>query len=306
METKSETRGQLIRQQLKPTGGAIAVLAGILLLMLGFTCSIAAQSAPPEVVGIFCMGPLILLPFISLAFVKPPASRFYIFMSSAVSIGLAGLVSAILVALSPDEDAAAGVGFLFVIPVPFALTLLIPGGLFLNQTFKRIRTAVHDFRVRQTAVLLNERGEITFSEMALDLNVAPAQVDNLLDEARIKQLFNGVVYPPFQRAYTQTRLRERLAQIGTQIQERGQQYLDDLAIELNVPVQLLTDWIYQLVRLNQFTGYINWETAVLYSVAASQLRGHNQCPNCTGQLALDGERVRCTHCGAEVLVGGKT
>ena len=73
---------------------------------------------------------------------------------------------------------------------------------------------------------------------------------------------------------------------------------------MNVPRQLITDWIYDHVHRRQFSGYINWETQGIYSMAAEKLKGNGRCPNCDSQLTLKGETVRCPACQSEILLGG--
>ncbi|MEM8862378.1 MAG: hypothetical protein AAGD96_29015 [Chloroflexota bacterium] len=74
---------------------------------------------------------------------------------------------------------------------------------------------------------------------------------------------------------------------------------------MQAPVELITEWIYQLVHENRFAGYINWEKTLLYSTSARQLRKSSRCPNCTSPLSLEGERVKCNSCGTEILLGGE-
>ncbi len=95
-----------------------------------------------------------------------------------------------------------------------------------------------------------------------------------------------------------TRQRKILDMVKT----RGQVNIDDLVFELNVPADKVRDDIYRLVGLGLFTGYVNWDKGVLYSVEASKLSG-NICPNCGGEQAFVGKGViACQYCGAEIFL----
>ena len=87
------------------------------------------------------------------------------------------------------------------------------------------------------------------------------------------------------------------------IRARGQIQVDQLAAELRVPLELLKEWIYQLVQTNKFTGHINWDEGALYSAEAGQLREAGRCAHCGGELALAGKVViHCQYCGAEIFL----
>jgi ribosomal protein S27AE len=59
----------------------------------------------------------------------------------------------------------------------------------------------------------------------------------------------------------------------------------------------------ELVGRGLFSGYVDWQKGMLYSVEASQLQGRQTCPNCGGQLQLAGKGIiKCPYCGAEIFL----
>ena len=87
------------------------------------------------------------------------------------------------------------------------------------------------------------------------------------------------------------------------VSSRGELPMADAAVELQVPRDELKNWIYRLVGLGVFTGYINWDDGVLFSAQASQLRDLTQCKKCGGQVKLAGKGVvKCPYCGTEYFL----
>ncbi|MCS6963171.1 hypothetical protein [Thermoflexus sp.] len=87
------------------------------------------------------------------------------------------------------------------------------------------------------------------------------------------------------------------------IQARGKVALSDLALELRASRDQVRAWIYDLVHLGLFSGYINWSEGLLYSAEAAALRDAGKCPNCGGALELAGKGViRCPYCGTEIFL----
>ena len=101
--------------------------------------------------------------------------------------------------------------------------------------------------------------------------------------------------------YSAENLEEKRNELLEGLQAQGQFRLDEMAHQLEIPLDLLQDLIYQSVQAHQFCGYINWEERLLYSVAAEQLGADSLCPNCGGKLGLDGEIIECQRCGSEIL-----
>ena len=87
------------------------------------------------------------------------------------------------------------------------------------------------------------------------------------------------------------------------VSSRGQLPIADAAVELQVPRDELKNWIYRLVGLGVFTGYINWDDGLLFSAEASQLRNLTNCKKCGGEVKLVGKGVvKCPYCGTEYFL----
>jgi hypothetical protein len=87
------------------------------------------------------------------------------------------------------------------------------------------------------------------------------------------------------------------------VKSRGEVAVSDLAVEMGVKADDVKSMIHQLVGLQVFSGYINWEKGVLYSSDASSLRGLEKCKNCGGEIKLVGKGVvTCKFCGTEYFL----
>lgn len=87
------------------------------------------------------------------------------------------------------------------------------------------------------------------------------------------------------------------------VQSRGQVPVSDLALEMQLPREQIRTMIHHLVGLGVFSGYINWDKGILYSQQANQLRDLEKCPNCGGEITLQGKGVAtCRFCGTEFFL----
>jgi hypothetical protein len=84
---------------------------------------------------------------------------------------------------------------------------------------------------------------------------------------------------------------------------RGELRISDAAIELKATRDQIQGWVYNLVGLGLFNGYINWDDGVLYSASASQLKELQTCKKCGGKVSLAGKGVlKCQYCGTEYFL----
>ncbi len=87
------------------------------------------------------------------------------------------------------------------------------------------------------------------------------------------------------------------------VKSRGQVPVSDLALEMKTNVDSVRNMIHQLVGLQVFSGYINWDKGILYSSDAGNLRELDKCKNCGGEIKLVGKGVvACPFCGTEYFL----
>jgi len=87
------------------------------------------------------------------------------------------------------------------------------------------------------------------------------------------------------------------------IKSRGQVSVPDLAMEMQVNADTVKNLVHQLVGLQVFSGYVNWQEGMLYSSDASKLRELDKCKNCGGEINLAGKGVVvCKYCGTEYFL----
>lgn len=84
---------------------------------------------------------------------------------------------------------------------------------------------------------------------------------------------------------------------------QGQVTIPQLVAELQQPTDTVKDMIRSLVGKQLFSGAINWEKGVLYSVESQNLTDGRKCPNCGGELRFAGKGlIVCPYCGSEVFL----
>lgn len=87
------------------------------------------------------------------------------------------------------------------------------------------------------------------------------------------------------------------------VKTRGQLQISDVVLEMKSTTDKVKSDIYDLVGRGLFSGYVDWDKGVLYSIEASQLQGRQTCPNCGGQVELAGKGlIKCPYCGAEIFL----
>jgi DNA-directed RNA polymerase subunit RPC12/RpoP len=84
---------------------------------------------------------------------------------------------------------------------------------------------------------------------------------------------------------------------------QGQVTISALVAELQMPRDAVEDMIRDVVGKQLFSGAINWDKGILYSVESQQLTEGRKCPNCGGELIFAGKGViACPYCGSEVFL----
>ena len=84
---------------------------------------------------------------------------------------------------------------------------------------------------------------------------------------------------------------------------QGEVTIAEIVVELGVPRDEVEEMIRDLVGKQLFSGAINWDKGVLYSVESQQLTDGRKCPNCGGELQFAGKGlIVCPYCGSEVFL----
>ncbi|MDZ4764996.1 MAG: hypothetical protein SGI73_10625 [Chloroflexota bacterium] len=101
----------------------------------------------------------------------------------------------------------------------------------------------------------------------------------------------------------QESVMQKQRQLLDVVKSRGQVTVSNLAIELGVSADAVKNMIHELVGLQVFSGYVNWNEGVLYSSEAANLRALDKCKNCGGEIQLAGKGVVvCKFCGTEYFL----
>ena len=96
---------------------------------------------------------------------------------------------------------------------------------------------------------------------------------------------------------------EKEKQILNAVLTRGQVTINELVAEMQLPREDIKRMIQDLVGKQLFSGAVNWEKGMLYSVESQKLTGDSKCPNCGGDLVFAGKGlIQCPYCGSQVFL----
>ncbi len=96
---------------------------------------------------------------------------------------------------------------------------------------------------------------------------------------------------------------EQEKKILNMVLTQGQVNIGQLVAELQMPRETIEDMIRDLVGKQLFSGAINWEKGLLYSVESQSLTDGRKCPNCGSEVTFAGKGlIKCPYCGSEVFL----
>ena len=306
-------RWHMLRQDLLPTPGTIALLLGALgLLVIGFSCALlfalTADVDDPAGAGTFVFS-FVVLPIILLLLLigslrdKRPAPRAVLWFLGALLVGASGLVTAMAIAADQEMGVGGGGAVFVLFCAPLSLVLFVPSIYYAAKAAPRLRATLAAERERRALEMIAARGHVGLSELASELALDPERVHALMDALLSSGRLEGLLDAQASQVYSADALAERRRRLMAIVHARGVIQVAALAEEMGVSLGVLREWIYQLVERAKFTGYINWEDGLLYSREAQQLRDADRCPHCSGAMSLVGKGiVRCAYCGAEVFL----
>ena len=304
---------RLLRQEILPTPQTLALLSVALgLALIGLVCAgffaIFADVQDPSGTGMM-MFSCFLLPVVLVLLIvatvrdKRPVPRALMWLIMGLLVGLSGLLTAIAMSRDP-ELGIAGSGFFFLaVCAPGALLFLAPAIYFAAKGWKGLKATLRDKREQLALELLDVRGQVTFAELDAELALDSDGVIDLIEGMQATDKFDGQMHRRNRKVYSAASLAAKRRSMLAILKAHGQIQVDELAGELGVPLDLLKEWLYDLVQQERFSGYINWEDGVLYSAEGDKLREAGRCPHCSGKLGLAGKGViHCQYCGAEIFI----
>jgi hypothetical protein len=224
------------------------------------------------------------------------------FVAAGLTI-LGGSIMAIVLVRDPEMGLGGSSVFFFAFCAPVALLFFLPGIYFAIKAAPELKTALREERGERALRMIRAQGRVSFAALAEELGMDVGQIADLLEATRSEGDFDGFVDAQYRTVYSRQFLEQHRRHLLGALHARGQLQVDALADELNVPLDLLKGWLYELVEDGRFTGFINWQDGMLYSREAQKLREQGRCPNCGGELTLAGKGVfHCAYCGAEVFL----
>ena len=250
--------------------------------------------------GIFVFPGIALLLEIGAWLEKQPPARFALGIGAALSIGIAGAFTSTSMALA-EEPVNPGLSSLcctlpaiFLMAAPAVVALVKLPAILNNARQAEWEKQINDY-------IRRHNGCAAVDQMSVELGIPSGNITQILTTLLDTQKIPGVLELKYNRFYTIPALAEKRNTLLGMIKAHGELAIDQLAGELDAPLELVKEWIYYLVDNEQFSGYINWQDGILYSLEGGQTAG-SKCPKCGGELKLAGKGIiHCKFCGTEIF-----
>jgi hypothetical protein len=252
------------------------------------------------IMGIFVFPGIALLLEIGAWIEKQPPARFALGLGAALSIGFAGAFVSTSMALAAEpvdpglSSICCTLPAMFLLAAPAVVALIkLPAALGSARQAEWGKE-IDDYIRRHD-------GCANIDKMAGELHIPEGDTGRILTAMVDAKKVLGILELKYNRFYTFSALVEKRNKLLGMIKAHGEMAIDQLAGELDAPLELVKEWIYYLVDNGQFSGYINWQDGILYSLEGGQMVG-GTCPKCGGELKLAGKGItRCDFCGTEIF-----
>lgn len=86
------------------------------------------------------------------------------------------------------------------------------------------------------------------------------------------------------------------------LKREGRVSISAAAAELKVTRDEMREIVIQLVSLNVFSGYVNWEQGIIVLTESARLRSSGHCQECEKLLDFSADRVVCDYCATEYFL----
>ena len=219
---------------------------------------------------------------------------------STVLILIAGTMLAISMMEDFSSDIVVVAFFFLAIICPITLIFSLPAVHAVLRTIPEIRAILIDEKEDRLLEYIIARQTVSFSDISTTLKIPLSEVDDTVDRLLASGKLSGSMDVDQQHIYTAAYLSEKQRQLLELTEVRGRVTMKDLGKYLDVSVNQVYEWIYQLVQRNQFSGYVHWENQMVYAGFARNMGDKTKCPQCGGTLSPSpGGRIVCLHCGTE-------
>ena len=253
------------------------------------------------IMGLFVFSGIALLLEIGAWIEKQPPPRFALGLGAALAGGIAGIFTTTSMALA-EEPIDPGFSSLCC-TLPAVFLLAAPAIIALAKLPAVLNSSRQTDRENQVGdYIRSHNGCAAIDQLARELRIAEYESGQILTAMLDAKKIIGYLDLKYNRFYSIPAMVEKRNKLLGMIKAHGEISLNQLAGELEAPPELVKEWIYYLVDNELFSGYINWQDGILYSLEGGQISGQS-CPKCGGELILAGKGItHCNFCGTEIFL----